>query len=109
MVVRDRGIAAVGLLLVLGLAGCGTAGDSRGSTPGPDDELVIVSPTPGLPLAASMIAGKRELYVVQAGDSLSALAERFGVSEEALRSVNHLTDPNHLVAGQELIIPEPGS
>ena len=109
MVGRDRGITAIGLVLVLVLTGCGTGGESPGPTPSQVDELVIVTPTPGPPRAASMVAGESMLYVVQSGDSLSALAARFDVSEEALRRVNRLADPNHLVAGQTLMIPQPGS
>jgi LysM repeat protein len=45
------------------------------------------------------------LYTVQAGDSLSALAERFGTTVEELVAANGLTDPDALQPGQTLLIP----
>jgi LysM repeat protein len=45
------------------------------------------------------------LYVVQAGDTLSAIAERFGVTVDELVAANNLTDPNFLQPGQTLLIP----
>jgi len=48
-------------------------------------------------------------YSVQAGDWLSAIAARFGVTVAAIVQANHLSDPNHLVAGQRLWIPAGGS
>jgi stage VI sporulation protein D len=45
------------------------------------------------------------LYVVQAGDTLSAIAERFGVTVDELVAANNLTDPNVLQVGQTLVIP----
>ena len=55
--------------------------------------LQIPSPTP---------AG---LYVVQAGDTLSALARDFGSTVEEIMAANGLTDANALQVGQTLIIP----
>jgi LysM repeat protein len=45
------------------------------------------------------------LYTVQAGDTLSGLAEEFGTTVEELMAANGLTDPNALQSGQILIIP----
>ncbi|MGB9739429.1 LysM peptidoglycan-binding domain-containing protein [Chloroflexus sp.] len=45
------------------------------------------------------------LYVVQAGDTLSTIAERFGVTVDELVAANNLTDPNFLQPGQTLLIP----
>jgi murein DD-endopeptidase MepM/ murein hydrolase activator NlpD len=45
---------------------------------------------------------------VEQGDSLGSIAKRNGVSIEALKAANNLTD-TRLNAGQELIIPTPGS
>ena len=45
------------------------------------------------------------VYVVQPGDSLSAIAQRFGVTVEALIEVNRLVDPDTLQVGQEIVIP----
>jgi LysM repeat protein len=45
-------------------------------------------------------------YLVQAGDTLSAIAARYGVTLEELMQVNGLNNPNLIYVGQELIIPQ---
>jgi membrane-bound lytic murein transglycosylase D len=47
------------------------------------------------------------IYRVQRGDSLSAIASRFDVSESALVAENSLSSRNHVYAGQNLRIPGP--
>jgi LysM repeat protein len=42
---------------------------------------------------------------VREGDTLSGIAARFGVSEEAILAENPRSDPNRLLAGEELVIP----
>lgn len=46
-----------------------------------------------------------QIYVVQSGDVLGAIATRFGVSIRAIMQANDLTDPDQLSVGQRLIIP----
>ncbi|HYA50243.1 MAG TPA: LysM domain-containing protein [Streptosporangiaceae bacterium] len=46
-------------------------------------------------------------YVVQRGDTLAAIAARFGVSVQAIVAANGLSDPNHIETGQRLVIPRP--
>ena len=46
-------------------------------------------------------------YVVKAGDTLGAIASRFGATAQALALFNQLADPNALRVGQELKIPGP--
>lgn len=45
------------------------------------------------------------IYVVQAGDSLWSLANRYGVSVERIIAVNGIENLPHLVIGQALVIP----
>ena len=47
-------------------------------------------------------------YVVQAGDTLSVIAEQFSVTTDAISQANGITDVNSIQPGQELIIPAPG-
>jgi LysM repeat protein len=46
-------------------------------------------------------------YTVQEGDYPSSIAEKLGISAEALMQANGITDPASLKIGQELIIPTP--
>jgi len=45
------------------------------------------------------------VYIVLAGDTLSSIAVRFGVSVEDLVSTNQLADANSLFVGDRLVIP----
>jgi len=45
------------------------------------------------------------VYVVQEGDTLWGIAQRFGVSWQDLAHENDISDPGQLVAGVELVIP----
>jgi LysM repeat protein len=62
------------------------------STPTPSP---VASPTPSGPF----------IYTVQEGDTLTAIAQTYGVSVEDIVAANNLADPNALQIGQTLIIP----
>ncbi|WP_343812756.1 LysM peptidoglycan-binding domain-containing protein, partial [Virgibacillus siamensis] len=49
-----------------------------------------------------------EIYVVKSGDNLWLIAQRFGVDINQISLANELNNPNQLVVGQSLVIPEPG-
>lgn len=49
--------------------------------------------------------GGGQKYVVQAGDSVAAIAQKFNVTTQALMQANGLTSPNFLIVGQVLTIP----
>jgi LysM repeat protein len=65
----------------------------------PTATLIPTSPTLVPPTATPVI------YVVRAGDTLTTIAEKFGVTVEALQEANAISDPRRLQIGQELIIP----
>ena len=48
-------------------------------------------------------------YQIQPGDTLSEIAGRFGVSVAELVQVNGIDNPNQIVAGENLLIPEDSS
>ena len=45
-----------------------------------------------------------QIYIVRAGDSLYAIARRFGTTVEELTRLNQIADPSRLVIGQSLIV-----
>lgn len=53
--------------------------------------------------AAGTVPGKK--YVVEPGDTLNLIAEKFDVPLEELIKANNLANPDVLSIGQELIIP----
>ena len=59
---------------------------------------------PGTVSSTSTYQGSASAYTVQPGDTLWALAERYGTSVDALMSVNHL-DSDVLQIGQVLRVP----
>jgi LysM repeat protein len=48
-------------------------------------------------------------YQVQRGDTLTLIARRFDTTVGAITRRNQLADPDHLVEGQTLVIPDPSS
>jgi len=44
-------------------------------------------------------------YTVQSGDTLSAIAYRFGISSESIMAANEMTNANYLKSGKDLSIP----
>jgi LysM repeat protein len=55
-------------------------------------------------LASAVIA--QTTYVIQPGDTLSAIARSFGVSVQDIAAANNIVNPNLIYAGQTLIIPD---
>ena len=45
------------------------------------------------------------VYVIQPGDSLSIIADRYGLATEVLAEANGISDPNLIQVGQKLVIP----
>ena len=48
-------------------------------------------------------------HTIEPGDTLSALAERWGTTVEEIARVNGIADPSHVWVGQEIVIPGGGS
>ena len=45
------------------------------------------------------------VHVIQSGESLTAIAQQYGISAEELISFNNISNPDAIYVGQELIIP----
>lgn len=67
----------------------------------------ILTPTPDDPHPLPTLRSSAEQYVVQAGDMLNAIAQRFNVSVNQIVAANQIPNPNHLEVGVVLNIPPP--
>ena len=56
----------------------------------------------------NLSTGGEKSYVVVSGDSISAIAKRFGVKSSDIIRVNNLQNPDKLKVGQQLKIPSKG-
>lgn len=88
-------------LAVLTLSGCLREDTPPPTVPAPTLEVVVA--TQGPPPVPT--PGKQQMYEVREGDTLSGIAARFGVSEEAILKQNPGLDPDTLFVGQDLVIP----
>lgn len=75
---------------------------SMTATPSP---TATSPPTVSPPTATPTPTPTPTIHQVQAGDTLSRIANRYGVSVEALIDANNLSNPDRLVPGDRLIIP----
>jgi LysM repeat protein len=112
-------LTVVGLLLVVvwltGDRGPALPAFLATDTPLPTDTLTPPPPTPTptiteTPLPSDTPTPEGPLtYIVEPGDTLSSIADQFGVDILLLISVNNITDPSAINAGEELIIPQEGA
>ena len=70
-------------------------------SPEPATPTAPLEAPPGTPRPAEPVT-----YVVRQGDTLTGIAERFGVSLEVLMRANGLSDPDRILVGQSLTIPQ---
>jgi LysM repeat protein len=77
-----------------------TPGQEPGEQPGQPAEPPPSSETPG--------SSEPVTYVVQGGDTLFRISQRYNVSIEDIVTANNLQNPNRLDIGQTLIIPVGG-
>lgn len=67
----------------------------------------ILTPTPDPPHALPTLRAEPTEYVVQPGEYLNQIAQRFGVSVDDIVQANDLASPDLLEVGQVLTIPAP--
>lgn len=74
--------------------------------PAPIPDPVIAPPPASEPAPESPgTGGGSPAYSVQSGDTLSAIASRFGVTVAALVSANGIANPDLIIVGQTILIP----
>jgi LysM repeat protein len=107
-----RWITLIGIAVLIAACGGGDDDDAEATpTPGSDTPAATATPLAAVPEPTIVTAGPppdepggEVTYLVEAGDSLSAIAERFDTSIAAIQDANGLTGTNIFV-GQELTIP----
>lgn len=70
-------------------------------TPSPATPAPTAAPTP----APTATPAPVRTYVVQEGDTLAEIAQRFGTTVAALQAANDIEDPNEIIIGDTLVIP----
>lgn len=95
------GIAGLTVASILLLASCRE--EAAPPTLAPAPTLMVVTATAGPPPVPT--PGEQQRYIVREGDTLSGIAARFGVTEDAILKENSLSDRDRLLVGQELLIP----
>ena len=67
--------------------------------------LIVLSALIFLSVPASVTAAGPETYVVQSGDTLTAIAQRFKTSVAEIKKLNNLGANDTITVGQKLLIP----
>lgn len=109
---RRKTLALLPLAIVV-LVACGAkSGPAKSDTP--TERAAFASPMPSRTASPTPLLAPLEvnpptptpvMYVIAHGDTLIAIAEKFGVSLEALRQANPNVNPNALPVGNTLVIP----
>ena len=78
----------------------------------PDSDITvwvdqIYTPTPDMPHVLPTLRSEADHYVVQRGDTLMSIAQRYQVNIQSIIEENNLINPDLLEVGQVLVIPEP--
>lgn len=118
---RPRTPARRALLALSALGAAAFLGCGSGSTPSPipsNAPVTITTATPyaqppvptivgadGVAPGATPAPAREVTYKMEAGDTVLAIAARFGTTVEAIMKRNNITSPTDLKIGQELVIP----
>jgi outer membrane biosynthesis protein TonB len=78
---------------------------SPSPTPSPTPIPPTPAPTPVPTPAPTPVVTPQPTYTVAEGDTLAAIAARFGTTVSALQAANGIDDPDEIVIGQVLVIP----
>jgi LysM repeat protein len=99
---------AVGGLIAVGAAAC--ADDDNTAEPGVTlPPILTTTSTTTIPPSTTR---PQRFYEIQEGDTLTEIADRFGVPIQAIMRLNAIRDQNAIYAGQLIELPErrpPGS
>lgn len=91
----------------IAVGGAANAGTNTGSNTGSNNnavQSVELVPAAQQPVQNNPASGS-DVYIVQAGDSLTGIASRFGLTNDELLNINNLDNPDFVFVGQRLILP----
>lgn len=74
-------------------------GSSESDSSNPQNTTTVAATT------TTVAAGDLRRYVVQPGESLFAIAQKFNLSAPALVEINNIKNPDRVSAGTELVLP----
>jgi LysM repeat protein len=99
-------IAALALFMLPALLGFGGGGGTASPSPSASGPRPSVTAAPTVQTQPS-----QQVYVIKAGDTLSKVAKRFGVTLDELLAANKdtITNPNKIAIGDTIIIPVSGT
>lgn len=100
---RIAGLALT-LLLITGCTQLDRVTDETSTQVADEPQFVIVTVTVAI---APTPRTSETHYTVQEGDTLSGIAEMFGVTWDAIIQANNLQSQDAIFVGQELLIPGP--
>jgi LysM repeat protein len=73
----------------------------------PDTQVPTASPTASPTVVARPTSSPSpRIHVVQAGEYVSLIAERYGVTPQAILRANNIPNPNYIEVGDQLVIPD---
>jgi LysM repeat protein len=75
---------------------------AKASTPAPKP---VVTPPPAQQVPPATPAAPSTRYTIKSGDTITAIAKKFGVTVQAVLTANHLNAKSIIYAGRTLIIP----
>jgi peptide/nickel transport system permease protein len=86
-------------------------------TPTPSPTTTLPTPTPAptttpppTPTPTSTVPPAQQVtHVVQRGETLFRIAQRYGTTVEAISKANAIANPSRIYVGQRLVIPTPGT
>ncbi|HEY8492012.1 MAG TPA: LysM domain-containing protein [Dehalococcoidia bacterium] len=107
---RTVGAAALAALAVVAAARGAWPPDEPGGARSPG-EVAAADGAPGgaLPFLPPPFRGAPpRVHVVAPGENLSRIAERYGTTVQDLAALNGLADPDSIVPGQRLAVPQAG-